>query len=447
MTRPAVEVADILRARGDCFRQQNRSWLGYQQLNVLRAITACRTATLGGHVDACSRCDHHAISYNSCRNRHCPKCQAQARQRWLVRREQDLLSVPYFHVVFTLPHQLNPLCQRYPRLLYDLLFRASAQTMLEVAADRKHLGAKIGFLSILHTWGQNLRLHPHLHCVVPAGGFDPSYSRWVHPKYPFFLPVKVLSRVFRGKFLDLLQRVLRQQLPSLSSALVHNLLLQDWVVYAKPAFGEPSRVLRYLGRYTHRVAISNQRLLGFDGHNVTFRWRDYAHGNKQRIMTLTATEFLRRFCQHVLPRGFVRIRHFGYLASAHRTALLALARLPTSPRSLHRQLQVSHLALPTLRSQHAHRPQPYRATTGLSMQTRRHLMNPPPSNRSQTCAGTPSHIYALTAKLRSYHALLPACRSRNRPFHTRLPRITPQTGYHCRTRRGVHRNQVSTSAP
>ena len=199
MVRPAVEVADILRGRGDCFREQNRSWLGYQQLNVLRAITACRTAALGGHLDACSGCEHQAISYNSCRNRHCPKCQAQARQRWLARREQDLLGVPYFHVVFTLPHQLNPLCQRNPRLLYDLLFRASAQTMLEVAANPKHLGAKIGFLSILHTWGQNLRLHPHLHCVVPAGGFDPSYSRWVHPKYPFFLPVKVLSRVFRGK--------------------------------------------------------------------------------------------------------------------------------------------------------------------------------------------------------------------------------------------------------
>jgi hypothetical protein len=278
-------------------------------------------------LDACSGCDHQAISYNSCRNRHCPKCQAQARHRWLARREQDLLSVPYFHVVFTLPHQLNPLCQRYPRLLYDLLFRATAQTMLEAAANPRHLGAKIGFLAILHTWGQNLRLHPHLHCVVPAGGFDPTCSHWVHPRHPFFLPVKVLSRVFRGKFLDFLQRVPRQQLPGLDSTLMRNLLREDWVVYAKPAFGQPERVLRYLGRYTHRVAISNQRLLSFDGHNVTFQWRDYAHGNKQRIMTLTATEFLRRFCQHVLPRGFVRIRHFGYLASAHRTALLALARL------------------------------------------------------------------------------------------------------------------------
>jgi hypothetical protein len=328
MVRPAVEVADILRARGDCFREQNRSWLGYQQLNVLRAITACRTAALGGHLDACSGCDHQAISYNSCRNRHCPKCQAQARQRWLARREHDLLSVPYFHIVFTLPHQLNPLCQRNPRLLYDLLFRASAQTMLEVAANPRHLGAKIGFLSILHTWGQNLRLHPHLHCVVPAGGFDPSYSHWVHPKYSFFLPVKVLSRVFRGKFLDLLQRVPRQCRPDFSSTLVHTLLKHQWVVYAKPAFGGPTHVLRYLGRYTHRVAISNQRLLSFDGYSVSFRWKDYAHGNKQRIMALNASEFLRRFCQHVLPRGFVRIRHFGYLASAHRTALLALASEP-----------------------------------------------------------------------------------------------------------------------
>src|ERR1700722_3856781 len=327
MMRPAVEVADIVRIQGDHFREKNRSWLGYQQLSVLRAITSCRTASLGGNLDTCSCCDHQAISYNSCRNRHCPKCQAQTRHRWLARREQDLLNVPYFHVVFTLPNQLNPLCQRHPRLLYDLLFRATAQTMLEVAANPRHLGAKIGFLAILHTWGQNLRLHPHLHCVVPAGGFDPTGSHWVPPRHPFFLPVKVLSRVFRGKFLDSLQQVPRHQLPGLGSTLMRSLLLKEWVVYAKPAFGQPERVLRYLGRYTHRVAISNQRLLSFDGHSVTFRWRDYAHGNKQRIMTLTATEFLRRFCQHVLPRGFVRIRHFGYLASAHRTALLALARL------------------------------------------------------------------------------------------------------------------------
>ena len=224
MSRPPVEVADILGVQGDCFREQNRSWLGYQQLSVLRAITACRTAVLGGHLDSCSRCDLQAISYNSCRNRHCPKCQAQARQRWLARREQDLLPLPYFHVVFTLPHALNPLCQRYPRLLYDLLFRVAAQTMLEVAADPRHLGARIGFLSILHTWGQNLRLHPHLHCVIPAGGFDPGYSHWVHPWYVFFLPVKVLSRVFRGKYLALLQQALRQRRIDCPSTLVRALL-------------------------------------------------------------------------------------------------------------------------------------------------------------------------------------------------------------------------------
>jgi len=234
--------------------------------------------------------------------------------------------VPYFHVVFSLPHALNPLFQRYPRLLYDLLFRVVAQTMLEVAADPRHLGARIGFLSILHTWGQNMRLHPHLHCVIPAGGFDPGYPHWVHPRYAFFLPVKVLSRVFLGKYLALLQQALRQRRIDCPSTLVRALLKDDWVVCAKPAFGELTRVLRYFGRYTHRVAISNQRLLSFDGHRVRFRWKDYAHGNKQRIMTLTASEFLRRFCQHVLLKGFVRIRHFGYLANARRAALIALAR-------------------------------------------------------------------------------------------------------------------------
>src|SRR5271163_3451062 len=210
MVRPAVEVADILRARGDCFREQNRSWLGYQQLNVLRAITRCRTAALGGHLDSCSRCDLQAISYNSCRNRHCPKCQAQARERWITARGKELLPVPYFHVVFTLPHELNPLCLRNARVLYDLLFSASAAAMLEVAANPKRLGARIGFISILHTWGQNLLLHPHIHCMVPAGGFSPDYKGWIHPKYAFFLPVDVLSVVFRAKFADGLKKLYRR---------------------------------------------------------------------------------------------------------------------------------------------------------------------------------------------------------------------------------------------
>ena len=338
MSRPTLEVADLIQARGARFVDQHRQHLSYQQLKVLRAIAQCRTAALGGHVDDCPRCGHQAISYNSCRNRHCPKCQAQARQRWLAAREEELLGVSYFHVVFTLPHALIPLCQRNPRVLYDLLFRASAAAMLEVAAEPKHLGAQLGFLSILHTWGQNLLPHPHVHCVIPGGGLSMDRTRWVHPKYPFFLPVKVLSRVFRGKFVDGLKRAFRKkklQFPPANAALeqpklflrfLRTLFREDWVVYAKPAFGGAPQVLRYLGRYTHRVAISNHRLLAFDGARVTFRWKDYAHGNKQRRMTLAATEFLRRFVQHVLPRGFVRIRQFGFLANSCRTARLQLVR-------------------------------------------------------------------------------------------------------------------------
>ena len=274
----------------------------------------------------------------TCRNRHCPKCQTQARQRWLAARERDLLTTDYFHVVFTVPHELNVLALDNQRLFYDLLFNASAQTLLEVAADPKHLGAEIGLISILHTWGQNLLLHPHVHCAIPAGGLSSDHSRWVRPRYPFFLPVKVLSRVFRGKFCAGLKRLYRRKRlrcagPASTLAdlkqfhrLLRRLHRQDWVVYAKPAFGGPTQVLRYLGRYTHRVAISNHRLLAFDGERVTFRWKDYAHGGKQRKMTLRGTEFLRRFFLHVLPKGFVRIRHFGFLSNRLRASRLALCR-------------------------------------------------------------------------------------------------------------------------
>jgi hypothetical protein len=314
MNRPAVEVADLLHKQGDRFIHQS-PWLNFQQLSVLRAIARCRTAALGGHIDQCSQCGHQAISYNSCRNRHCPKCQAQARQRWLAAREKELLDVPYFHVVFTLPHELNPLCLCNARVLYDLLFRTSAAAMLEVAANAKRLGAKIGFLSILHTWGQNLLLHPHVHYVVPAGGLAPDHKSWIRPKYAFFLPVDVLGSVFRAKFVHGLRTTFHKRKlvfpgsiaplanPKRLADFVDSLFRKPWVVYAKPAFGAPTHVLRYLGRYTHRVAISNHRLLAFDGERITFRWRDYAHGNKQRKMTLAATEFLRRFTQHILPRG------------------------------------------------------------------------------------------------------------------------------------------------
>jgi predicted Zn-ribbon and HTH transcriptional regulator len=326
MTRPTLEVADILRAQGDRFLERYRSSFGFQQLKAFRAILRCRTAALGGHRDACLRCGYQTISYNSCRNRHCPKCQVQARERWLAARERELLDTSYFHVVFTLPHELNVLALENPRLFYDLLFSATAQTLLEIASDPKHLGAEIGVVAILHTWGQNLLLHPHIHCVIPAGGLSLYHRRWVRPRYPFFLPVKVLSRVFRGKFLAGLKRLHRRkklQCAGPAAALVdykqfakllRRLHRHDWVVYAKPAFGGPMQVLRYLGRYTHRVAISNHRLLAFERERVTFRW------------TLVATEFLRRFFLHVLPKGFVRIRHFGFLANRFRASRLALGR-------------------------------------------------------------------------------------------------------------------------
>lgn len=338
MTRPTLEVADILRMQGERFLDRYRSSFDFQQLKAFRAIQRCRTAALGGHHDACPSCGYQAISYNSCRNRHCPKCQAQARERWITARQRELLDTSYFHVVFTVPHDLNVLALENPRLFYDLLFTATAQTLLEIASDPKHLGAEIGVIAILHTWGQNLLLHPHIHCVVPAGGLSLDHRQWVRPRYPFFLPVKVLSRVFRGKFLAGLKRLHRSKKlqcagpaaaladPRQFTKLLRHLHRHDWVVYAKPAFGGPIQVLRYLGRYTHRVAISNHRLLAFDQERVTFRWKDYARGGKQGQMTLTATEFLRRFFLHVLPKGFVRIRHFGFLANRFRASRLTLGR-------------------------------------------------------------------------------------------------------------------------
>jgi Putative transposase/Transposase zinc-binding domain len=338
MKRPTLEVADIIRCAGKGFIERNRPHLGWQQLKVLRAIQRCRTAALGGHLDQCSRCGHRAISFFSCRNRHCPKCQTNARNKWLAARSDELLGVSYFQVVFTLPHQLSALALQNKRTIYDLLFQASAATLLEVAADPKHLGAQIGFLSVLHTWGQNLQAHPHLHCVIPAGGLAPDRSRWIHPKYPFFLPVKVLSRVFRGKFVAGLKCLYRRKklgchgnLKYLSQpipfhAFLCQLFRQDWVVYAKPPFGGPDYVLLYLARYTHPVAISNHRLVSLADGKVTFRWKDYAHGNKKRKMTITTDEFLRRFLLHVLPRGFVRTRYFGFLSAPRWRELIAVCR-------------------------------------------------------------------------------------------------------------------------
>jgi hypothetical protein len=338
MNQPPFEVADIIRQSGNSFIAKHRSWLTWLHLRVLYAIAVCRTATLGGHLDRCSRCGHEAISYCSCRNRHCPKCQTNARDKWLAERSKELLPVSYVHVVFTLPHELSWLALQNKKIVYDLLFRTSATTLLEVAADPKHLGAEIGFLSVLHTWGQNLQHHPHIHCVIPSGGLSPDHQRWIHPRYPFFLPVKVLGRVFRGKFVAGLKRAFRQgqlafpgSLQALAGenafhAFLRPLFRQDWVVYAKRPFGGPEHVLHYLARYTHRVAISNHRLISVDDGKVTFRWKDYAHGSKQRKMTITSEEFLRRFMLHVLPRGFVRIRFSGFLANRRRQQMLPLCK-------------------------------------------------------------------------------------------------------------------------
>src|SRR5215472_8443534 len=338
MTRPPWEVADIIRGAGDKFLERYCDSLTWTQLKVLRAIARCRTAVLGGHRDQCVRCGHQVISYNSCRNRHCPKCQTNAREKWLCARRRELLPVCYFHLVFSVPHALVPLIWQNKRYLFGLLFDTSAATLLEVAANPARLGAEIGFLSILHTWGQTLQRHPHVHCVVPGGGLSPDHSRWIRSVPQFFLPVRVLSRVFRGKFVAGLQRAFQRkqlafhsELQSLANekafaAFVRTLFQEDWIVYAKAPFGGPEHVLQYLARYTHRVAISNHRLLSVDDHHVTFRWKDYAHHSRSRAMTLTPEEFLRRFLQHVLPKGLPRIRYFGWLANRRRRELLTLCR-------------------------------------------------------------------------------------------------------------------------
>lgn len=343
MQRPSLEVADVIRDAGPSFVTRNRSWFTWLHLKVLVAILRCRTALLGGHVDACSQCGHQAISYNSCRNRHCPRCQIQVRDRWIEARCRDLLPTGYAHVVFTIPHALALLALQNKAAVYSLLMRASAETLLEVARDPQHLGAEIGFFSVLHTWNQQLQLHPHVHCVVPAGGLALDHSRWIATSPRFFLPVEVLAEVFRGKFVEGLRElyasrrfVLRGVLlplenPHTFSELLRTAHQKDWVVYAKRPFGGAEHVVNYLGRYTHRVAISSHRLVSLEDHRVTFRWRDSKHHNKQRRMTLDVHEFLRRFLLHVLPIGFVRIRYFGLLAHRRRNQLLPLCRQLVAP--------------------------------------------------------------------------------------------------------------------
>jgi predicted Zn-ribbon and HTH transcriptional regulator len=338
MSRATLEVADIIHTVGNSFWQKHGLHLAWSHRKALDAIARCRTAALGGHRDQCAGCGYQAISYNSCRNRHCPKCQGNARAKWLAARSAELLPAPYFHVVFTLPHELSALALGNKRIVYDLLYRASAEAMLDMARDPKHLGAEIGFLGVLHTWGQSLEHHPHVHYIVPAGGLASDGSKWVSCAERFFLPVVALSRVFRGKFTAALSELFRlnqlqfhgslQQIaaPEDFRRFLRRLFITDWVVYAKPPFGGPEHVLRYLARYTHRVAISNHRLVALNDGRVSFRWRDYAHGSKQKIMTVSAHEFLRRFLLHVLPGGLVRIRHFGLFANRNRHAALERCR-------------------------------------------------------------------------------------------------------------------------
>ncbi|HXM93599.1 MAG TPA: IS91 family transposase [Candidatus Dormibacteraeota bacterium] len=356
MSRPPLEVADLIRSAGAAFIERNRQWISWKHIKVLLAIARCRTAALGGHLDECTRCGHRAtISYNSCRNRHCPKCQTAARERWIAARQRELLPTRYVHVVFTLPHRLAPLALQNKKILYDLLFRASAETLLEVARDPRHLGAELGFFTVLHTWSQKLGLHPHVHCVIPAGGLSLDHTHWLKSRYQFFLPINVLRRVFRGKFVAGLQRAFQEgQLnfhgemtllahPKTFAAWLRPLFRKDWVVYAKPPFGGPQYVLQYLGRYTHRVAISNHRLVSFVDGNVTFRWRDSAHNNEQKLLTLTVDEFLRCFLLHVLPKGFVRIRNFGFLANRRRATLLPLCfHLLGSPQQTKQELSTAN---------------------------------------------------------------------------------------------------------
>lgn len=334
--RPPLEVADIFRQHGCDFRLTHP--LSPEQRRVMRAIEQCRTAALGGHLDECDTCGHQRISYNSCRNRHCPKCQSLAKARWLEARLADLLPVEYFHVVFTLPEQLAALALQNKRVVYNILFATAAETLRTIAADPRHLGAEIGFLAVLHTWSQTLRHHPHLHCVVPGGGLSPDKQHWVSCRQGFFLPVNVLARLFRRLFLQALAGAYEKgQLtfhgtsaylakPSAFKRLLAGLRAREWWVYAKPPFGGPGQVLAYLGRYTHRVAISNHRLLSLKDGQVTFSWKDYARGNQQSLMTLSTDEFIRRFLLHVLPRGFQRIRQFGFLANRRRRVQLARCR-------------------------------------------------------------------------------------------------------------------------
>jgi len=333
-----LEVADVFRRHGDAYRLAHVGHIGRVEKKIMGAIVACRTPALGGHVEACDDCGVARVAYNSCRNRHCPKCQGAARAQWLADRQAELLPVPYFHVVFTMPAPIAAIAFQNKATVYAILFSAAAEAMTTLAANPRRLGAQIGFLAVLHTWGQTLTHHPHVHCVVPGGGLSPDGTRWIAGRPDFFLAVKPLARLFRRLFLERLQKAFDLgglnffgELASLADPACWHALLTtarriDWVVYAKKPFGGPAQVLAYLGRYTHRVAIANSRLVEIDDDNVGFTWKDYRHNDATKIMKLAPDEFIRRFLLHALPDGFHRIRHFGFMANGHRAARLALCR-------------------------------------------------------------------------------------------------------------------------
>jgi hypothetical protein len=330
----SLELQDVFQQFGPDYRQNHS--LPLNQLKAMKAIESCRTANLGGHIDVCDACGHERISYNSCRNRHCPKCQGLAKEQWLRERERDLLEISYFHVVFTVPDCLTPIALQNQQVFYSLLFKAASETLVELSRDPKYLGAEIGIISVLHTWGQNLMDHPHVHSIVPGGGLSFDGTRFVPSRKKFFIPVKLLSRKFRGKFLAFLKEAYQDGnlkfyglLESLSGklkfqALIDSLYQKEWVVYCKKPFKSPWHVLRYLGRYTHRVAISNQRIITMKNDQISFQWRDYRDNNRIKLMTLESAEFIRRFMLHVLPTRFVKMRHYGFLSNRNRNGKLRL---------------------------------------------------------------------------------------------------------------------------
>ncbi len=365
MAPPALELADIFRLHGPAYRQTHD--LPWHQCRLMQAIETCRTPELGGVVEWCGHCQYTHIQYRSCRNRHCPKCQGLARARWIEQRQAELLPVEYFHVVFTVPEPVANIAFYNKEILYGILFRTTAETLLTIARDPKRLGVDLGFFAVLHTWGQNLHFHPHLHCVVPGGGLAPHGQRWIYGRPRFLLPVKVLSRLFRRLFLEALEKAYAQgklqffgDLERLRDRAAFARLLAPlknckWVVYAKPPLGGPQHVLEYLGRYTHRVAISNRRLLALEAGQVSFQWKDYRDGQQQKVMTVSADDFIRRFLQHSLPPGFQRIRYYGFLANCHRATQLELCR--------HLLAAPSHDLLP----HPAHYPDFYLQLTGMNL--------------------------------------------------------------------------------